>query len=365
MKNLIKILFAITLCLPFTLSAQWTDSGAYTTTNDNITIGSNINSRPLLVDKKTSGAWQALFHNYNSTSELGATVHLSHGKGYGMSIRGYSANDPKYYTLQLYNKDERTNIFYNDGRVGLGLAGDVGIGTDEPTHKLTVTGSTHTLASFIQKEPSSKDGRIKLQGSRSGCVGCSIAAIEMYNFDSNEGASGSAYPLATVSAGMQTTTNKTGYLRFFTNPGFNPNNPVEENGFKVKERMRITSNGNVGIGTTTPGNKLEVNGTIRTKEIIVEATGWPDYVFYNDYNLPTLEEEEKHIEAKGHLLGFESEADMAGEIQLGDVSKRQQAKIEEMMLHLIEIKKEVLGLNNKVAELEKENDQLKKQISKN
>jgi len=281
-----KILFVITLCLPFTLVAQWTDSGAYTTTNDNITIGSNINSRPLLVDKKTSGAWQALFHNYNSTSELGATVHLSHGKGYGMSIRGYSTNDPKYYTLQLYNKDERTNIFYNNGKVGLGLAGNVGIGTDTPSHKLTVTGSTHTLASFIQKEPSSKDGRIRLQGSRSDCPSCSIAAIEMYNFDVNEGDSGSTYHLATVSAGMETPTNKTGYLRFYTNRGYDDADDYDNypNG-QVLERMRITSSGNVGIGTTTPDNKLEVNGTIRTKEVIVEATGWPDYVFYNDYDL--------------------------------------------------------------------------------
>jgi len=124
------------------------------------------------------------------------------------------------------------------------------------------------------------------------------------------------------------------------------------------DRMRIDEDGNVGIGTPTPGNKLEVNGTIRTKEIIVETVGWPDYVFYDDYNLPTLEEEEKHIEANGHLMGFESEKDMAGEIQLGDVTERQQAKIEEMMLHLIEIKKEV-------KQLKEENEQLKKQIVKN
>jgi len=73
------------------------------------------------------------------------------------------------------------------------------------------------------------------------------------------------------------------------------------------ERMRITTDGNVGIGTNTPGTfKLAVNGTIRAKEIVVEE-GWSDYVFYDDYQLPTLEEEEIHIEENGHLLGFESE----------------------------------------------------------
>lgn len=47
--------------------------------------------------------------------------------------------------------------------------------------------------------------------------------------------------------------------------------------------------GNVGIGTLdTKGYKLAVNGNIRTKEVKVEATNWPDYVFKPAYKLPTL-----------------------------------------------------------------------------
>jgi len=122
------------------------------------------------------------------------------------------------------------------------------------------------------------------------------------------------------------------------------------------ERMRITQTGNVGIGGTF---KLAVNGTIRAKEIVVEE-GWSDYVFYDDYQLPTIEEEEKHIEENGHLLGFESEENMAGEIQLGDVAKRQQAKIEEMMLHLIGMNKQLAKMQTKIEHLEKENARLKK-----
>ena len=39
------------------------------------------------------------------------------------------------------------------------------------------------------------------------------------------------------------------------------------------ERMRILSGGNVGIGTTTPGQKLDVNGNIRAAGAFVQATG--------------------------------------------------------------------------------------------
>lgn len=42
-------------------------------------------------------------------------------------------------------------------------------------------------------------------------------------------------------------------------------------GSAITEKMRITSSGNVGIGTTTPTHKLAVNGTIRSKEIIVDT----------------------------------------------------------------------------------------------
>jgi len=71
----------------------------------------------------------------------------------------------------------------------------------------------------------------------------------------------------------------------------------------------IANNGNAGIGTASPDNKLDVKGTIRAEEVKVEL-GWSDYVFYDDYQLPTLEEEEEHIWENGHLLGFESEKAM-------------------------------------------------------
>ena len=40
-------------------------------------------------------------------------------------------------------------------------------------------------------------------------------------------------------------------------------------------KMRILRDGSVGIGTSSPTHKLEVNGTIRSTEVKVEDSPWP------------------------------------------------------------------------------------------
>jgi len=117
-------------------------------------------------------------------------------------------------------------------------------------------------------------------------------------------------------------------------------------------KMIIRANGNVGIGITVPTDKLAVNGNIRSKEVLVETANWPDYVFDDDYELPTLEEEEDFIQENGHLFGFESEEEMEGTLTVGDVTKRQQEKIEQLMLHLIEMRKVVKTMENGMEVME-------------
>ncbi len=132
------------------------------------------------------------------------------------------------------------------------------------------------------------------------------------------------------------------------------------------ERMRIARNGNVGIGTNNPTTKLAVNGNVRSKEVLVETANWPDYVFDENYELPSLPEEATFIKEKGHLSGFESEEAMEGIITVGDVTKRQQEKIEQMMLHLIEINERIeqqeAETNAKVLQLENELKQMQDKI---
>ncbi|MFQ6601783.1 hypothetical protein [Flavobacterium sp. C3NV] len=100
--------------------------------------------------------------------------------------------------------------------------------------------------------------------------------------------------------------------------------------------------GNVGIGTTSTGtHKLAVEGSIGAREIKVQATGWSDFVFKKEYNLPSLEEVEKHITEKGHLENIPNEEEvLKNGINLGEMNAKLLQKIEELTLYVIEIKKE-------------------------
>jgi hypothetical protein len=108
--------------------------------------------------------------------------------------------------------------------------------------------------------------------------------------------------------------------------------------------MQITD-GNVGIGTSTPDAKLAVNGTIHSKEVKVDLLGWSDFVFKKEYKLPTLEEVEKHINEKGHLENIPSEEEaLKNGINLGEMNAKLLQKIEELTLYSIQQSKEIQTL---------------------
>ncbi len=128
--------------------------------------------------------------------------------------------------------------------------------------------------------------------------------------------------------------------------------------FSNQERMRIDPNGNVGIGTTTPREKLSVNGNIRAREIKVEATNWPDYVFEKSYKIETLQELESYIKTNKHLPEIPSAKEVATNgVELGEMNKLLLKKIEELTLYVIQLKKESLDQQKQLDELKKNKKQ--------
>ena len=123
-----------------------------------------------------------------------------------------------------------------------------------------------------------------------------------------------------------------------------------------KRRMTLDAKGNLGVGTLNTGShKLAVEGSIGAREIKVEANGWSDFVFYDNYNLPTLKEVENHIKEKGHLKDIPSAKEVAKNgIFLGEMDAKLLQKIEELTLYTIEQDKEIMELKKEKSKNEQQ-----------
>jgi len=131
------------------------------------------------------------------------------------------------------------------------------------------------------------------------------------------------------------------------------------------EAMRLTFNGNVGIGTTNPQYKLAVNGNIGAQDIIVTNTGWSDYVFRPGYRLRPLSEVSQYIQKNGHLPDIPTEAEVKEKgVSLGDMQAKLLAKVEELTLHMIQQDKENRELRDQMGQQTKENQKLRERLAR-
>lgn len=119
------------------------------------------------------------------------------------------------------------------------------------------------------------------------------------------------------------------------------------------EKLRITYDGKVGIGTSTPQAKLAVNGDVFATKIKVTQTGWPDYVFHHNYNLPSLPEVEMFIKNNQHLPDIPSAAEVdKNGLDLGEMNKKLLQKVEELTLYIIEQQKTITDLQQRMKAIE-------------
>ena len=124
-------------------------------------------------------------------------------------------------------------------------------------------------------------------------------------------------------------------------------------------KMVLNQDGNLGIGTTNPTYKLDVIGTIRSREVKVDLNG-ADFVFEKDYRLMPLSELEKYIQIEKHLPEIATAKEMgANGVELGNLNSKLLQKVEELTLYIIDQKKSMDDLkeivnsqNRKILKLE-------------
>lgn len=99
---------------------------------------------------------------------------------------------------------------------------------------------------------------------------------------------------------------------------------------------------------------LYVEGGIISDEVRVR-TDWADYVFDSEYDLQSLDEVKDFITKNKHLPNMPTEAEVKAQgIEIGDLTKLQQEKIEELTLYIIEQDDKLNKLESMLLELKAE-----------
>jgi len=99
---------------------------------------------------------------------------------------------------------------------------------------------------------------------------------------------------------------------------------------------------------------LDVYGIIHAKQVLISETGWADYVFAKDYQLPSLNEVKQYIDKNKHLPGIPTEKEVKENgVNLGDMQTKLLQKIEELTLYTIHQQEMIDKLNARIEQLEK------------
>lgn len=114
-------------------------------------------------------------------------------------------------------------------------------------------------------------------------------------------------------------------------------------------RSYINTSGNVGIGTDDPLYKLDVRGTVRANEVLVNIVNGADFVFEKDYNLRPLSEVNSYIQQNQHLPEIPSAAEMQEKgVNMNELQMQLLQKVEELTLYIIQQEKRIQELESQI-----------------
>lgn len=250
-------------------------------------------------------------------------------------------------------------------------SGNVGIGTTAPTQKLDIDGNIRLRNNAIIGTWSNNSLTFNTNSS----ARMTIAA------DGNVGIGNNTNPQArlhikaegTQDAGILLEASGTGKSAgiFFTKSAVNigtldKDQPIAFFTAGTDLKMKITPEGNVGIGVASPLYKLHVagnakfdnqvvidagglfvNGEVKAKKFHASISPFPDFVFEPGYKLLSINEVESFINQNGHLPGVPNAAEVEQNgIELGEMNALLLQKIEELTLYIIALEKKMQAFEN-------------------
>ncbi len=315
MKKL--LFFAVMFATGITVQAQsFTDLFTPTGLGNQIEYNTSSTSGYRIISESSSGSFTGVlaFRYFNNVAELSPTMVLN-----GSRVGIGTSNPAQKLHVQGYG--------YFSGRVG--------IGTSSPSTLLDIRNNSNPSAKIYN---TSNGNWLDL--GVSSCNSCF----------SNLSTDGDIVMRAYAGGDDLIITNQSDGEIIFGN-GYS--------GSEVK-RMVIDSQGNVGIGSANPDEKLTVRGTIHAEEVRIDLSVPADYVFQSyytgtsalksDYVIPTLEEVEAYTRKNHHLPNIPSAASIQENgLSVGEMTNLLLEKIEELTLYTIEQEKRIKTLELQIS----------------
>ncbi len=150
-------------------------------------------------------------------------------------------------------------------------------------------------------------------------------------------------------------------FRYGTYGDFNIENEITAPDFGA---INFITNKKVQLAIKPNGN-ASLQGKLEAKELKVTLTPTADFVFDEKYDLPKLEEIEKHIKEKKHLPEIASAKVMEKEgVNIGEFQIKLLQKIEELTLYSIDQNKKIQQQSEQLKQIQNENKILKTQSVK-
>ena len=361
----------------FTNASQSLAIGRYMQTNASgaIALGSSTSQGPLV-----NGINNSLMIGFNSTV---ATLFVGPSPSYNSSGNvgiGTTAPTQKLDidgNIRLRNNaiigtwSNNTLTFNTNSvaRMEIGADGNIGISTTAPTQKLDIDGNIRLRNNAIIGTWSNNSLTFNTNSS----ARMTIAADGNVAIGNNTNPQARLHIKAegTQDAGILLEASGTGKSAgiFFTKSAVNigtldKDQPIAFFTAGTDLKMKITPEGNVGIGVASPLYKLHVagnakfdnqvvidagglyvNGEVKAKKFHASISPFPDFVFEPGYKLLSINEVESFINQNGHLPGVPNAAEVEQNgIELGEMNALLLQKIEELTLYIIAQDKEMKEL---------------------